>query len=248
MTDLPRLQTTLYGQKGPRGRYPLDSPPPADHVSFDLALVGVRYGRVRIIRPERRYTKGWAHVYVATECVDCGASQWTYLANLTTGKSKGCQACSRPRRAPLWLMKRVTAMKQRCTNPNDKGYKNYGERGVLFKFDSVLAGALWIQSHLGLDQSREIDRINNDGHYEPGNLKYSTRSEQSRNTRQSVVTVTDAAWVSKSPYAAHTTNRLLRAGHSVHGILQMAFRAVSEKRKGWRRIQQRLRELGYTIS
>ncbi|KKN27389.1 hypothetical protein LCGC14_0865170 [marine sediment metagenome] len=72
-------------------------------------------------------------------------------------------------------------MKQRCTNPNAINYHNYGGRGikVLYKdFGEFLAD---VGPKPGPEYS--IDRIDNDGHYEPGNCKWSTRSEQMKNRR-----------------------------------------------------------------
>ncbi|PNS42475.1 hypothetical protein BFS05_06670, partial [Gardnerella vaginalis] len=48
------------------------------------------------------------------------------LNSLKSGKSKGCQACSQPKQIPIWLEKRLSAAKQRCINPRDPNYKNYG--------------------------------------------------------------------------------------------------------------------------
>jgi hypothetical protein len=79
-------------------------------------------------------------------------------------------------------------MKQRCTNPKDKGYKNYGGRGVEFRFASPLEAGLWIQANLGLDKEKSLDRIDNNGHYEPGNLRWATNQKQSSNKRVTTAT------------------------------------------------------------
>lgn len=79
-------------------------------------------------------------------------------------------------------------MKQRCGNPKNSAYKNYGARGI-----SVCDA--WINSfvkfyehvskleHFG-EPGYTLDRINNDGNYEPGNIKWSTRKEQNLNQRR----------------------------------------------------------------
>ena len=71
---------------------------------------------------------------------------------------------------------------QRCTNPKRKDYKNYGGRGikVLYKdFDEFIkdVGERPTPKH-------SIDRIFNDGNYEPGNCKWSTAKEQADNRRK----------------------------------------------------------------
>lgn len=123
MTDLQRPQITSSGSRGKRGRYTLDSPPPAAHVSYAQNIVGTQYGWVKIINPEKRWNEQWSRCYVLTECVSCHNIQWTYLSNLTRGISKGCQNCSqRPKLIPMWLEQRLTAAKGRCENPNDRQY------------------------------------------------------------------------------------------------------------------------------
>lgn len=70
-------------------------------------------------------------------------------------------------------------MKQRCTNPNTRQYRWYGAKGI-----KVLYGSFeQFIKDVGERPSRKhsIDRINNDGHYEPGNCKWSTQKEQCQN-------------------------------------------------------------------
>jgi hypothetical protein len=79
----------------------------------------------------------------------------------------------------------VQCAKQRCTNPNDPGYPNYGGRGIQFKFPSVAVAYDYVLANIGPKPSPDhsIDRVNNDGHYEPGNLRWATRQDQFDNRR-----------------------------------------------------------------
>lgn len=80
-----------------------------------------------------------------------------------------------------------TDMKQRCFNPNDPYYKDYGGRGI-----SVCQE--WADSfesfyeHIGQRPSKRhtIERLNGSGNYEPGNVKWATWEEQANNRRNSV--------------------------------------------------------------
>jgi len=68
----------------------------------------------------------------------------------------------------------------RCRNPRDKAWKYYGGRGIEFRFTSFVQ----FIAELGpRPEGTTLDRKDNDGHYEPGNVKWSTRSEQRLNSR-----------------------------------------------------------------
>lgn len=249
MTDSRQQPTTSFGSKGHVGRYSLETPPPAEHVCYNQEQVGKRYGWVEIISAERRYMKGWSQVYVAVQCTGCGRTGWAYLSNLSRGISKGCQACSQPKQVPSWLDRRLTAAKQRCENPEDPGYKNYGARGVEFRFPSVTAAGLYVMEHMGLMREFELDRIDNNGHYAPGNLRWATRSMQNRNSRRGKLTAEDELWArTQSPYSRFTTSRLMRQGLTRQEVIASAWEAVEMGRKNWFGILTRLEELGYTTS
>lgn len=210
-------------------------------------LVGERFGWVTIIDPAVRWRPqidkkghkgGWREVRV--RCNGCGTEKWICLHNLQAGKTKGCQSCSQPRRVPKWLERRLSAAQSRCQCPTDKGYKNYGARGIEFQFPSATAAALWVMENLGLHKGLEIDRIDNDGHYAPGNLKYSTKSEQMRNQRRTKIRK-PPEW--ESPYSTWTTNKLLRQGYSREEIIGLAWLAVEERRKNWHGILAKLESM-----
>jgi hypothetical protein len=76
-------------------------------------------------------------------------------------------------------------MIQRCTNPNEAGYKNYGGRGIRV-CDAWLSSFEAFYAHVGpkLSPKLSLDRIDNDGNYEPGNVRWATRSEQRMNRRR----------------------------------------------------------------
>lgn len=71
---------------------------------------------------------------------------------------------------------------QRCTDPNVRNWKDYGGRGIRFRFKSFDE----FFTALGKKPSPKLslDRINNDGHYESGNVRWATRREQVNNQRR----------------------------------------------------------------
>jgi hypothetical protein len=239
MMDLPQLPTTSSSRR--KGNCSSATPPPAAHVSFNQAQVGLRYGRVKIISAERRYAAGWRHPYVETRCAGCGSNAWISLHSLARGVSKGCQQCSRPRQIPRWLDRILTDAKRRCTTKTHKDWLNYGGRGIEFRFPSVLEAGLWVLANLGERPSPrlELDRINNNGHYAPGNLRWATRRQGACNTRRCVLGEWDYH-VDEWPYAFFTVRRLKLEGLTRAEILERAALAVEEKRKNWRTIAARL--------
>lgn len=88
----------------------------------------------------------------------------------------------------LWRVERTTlrSAKQRCLNPASANYPAYGGRGITVceewqkSFDAFL-------EHVGPKPRPDmsLDRINNDGHYEPDNVRWATDKEQQNNRRNS---------------------------------------------------------------
>jgi hypothetical protein len=81
----------------------------------------------------------------------------------------------------------VDAAKQRCTNPKNPMYKHYGARGIKCNITYVeLLAAIGRRpsSYVSSGRSRySLDRINNNGHYEVGNVRWATYEQQMANRR-----------------------------------------------------------------
>ena len=156
---------------------------------------GMRFGRLTIIEEVEPYISpgGQSKRKVKVRC-DCGNVVESMLPQLVTGKTKSCgclvaDTMSRNMtthglsRHPLFRV--WDAMKQRCTNPNDNNFKNYGGRGIgvceawLDDFETFYK---WATSH-GWEKGLVIDKIDNDKGYAPGNCRFVDRGLSGRNKR-----------------------------------------------------------------
>ncbi len=185
--DLPQLQITPSRQRRAGAR--LGTVPTNRRPSEQPELVGQRFGSVMIISPQVIWLgqRDRRFMHVLCECVGCGYRSIISLTNLKGGRTKGCRPCNQPQRFPRWLYARANAMRQRCRNPKDRRYKDYGGRGIEFRFDSVTTCALWIKENLGVPENAEflhLDRKDNNGHYEPGNIRWATVALNQNNQRR----------------------------------------------------------------
>jgi hypothetical protein len=99
-----------------------------------------------------------------------------------------------------------SAMKDRCLNPRCRFFDRYGGRGIKVHeswVNDAAAFLTYVFEHLGARPStrHSLDRIDNAGHYEPGNIRWASYEEQNRNRRSSKLDANDVGlirhWLAK---------------------------------------------------
>ena len=108
--------------------------------------------------------------------------------DLINGSSKGCRKCTNitHNMTETRLHRTWSDMKTRCYNSKNEYFKDYGGRGIIicdeWKNDFI-SFYEWATRN-GYKNDLTIDRVNNDGNYEPNNCKWSTMKEQNNNQRR----------------------------------------------------------------
>lgn len=80
--------------------------------------------------------------------------------------------------------KAYVSARSRCNSVSSKSYRYYGGRGIQFRFASFLEFLADV-GRKPLDGGYSLDRIDNNGHYESGNVRWATAVEQRNNRRDS---------------------------------------------------------------
>jgi len=156
-----------------------------------LQYIGKTYNRLTVLLFVRNigYSK-----YFLCRCV-CGKELEVRIASLVSGNTKSC-GCLRTESnirktkhggAHDKLYRVWATMKDRCSNNNTKEYKHYGGKGVCVceTWKDYECFRSWALEN-GYNDGLSIDRINNDGNYEPDNCRWVTYREQSRNTSRNI--------------------------------------------------------------
>jgi hypothetical protein len=155
-----------------------------------IDISGQTFGRLAVIERRDNYRGGTSWL---CRC-ECGTEKVTTSVSLRKGRTRSCGCLARETRGALSYRhgkhhlpeyKVWGSMVQRCTNPRNDAYHNYGGRGIGVcarwrdSFD-----AFYEDMGPRPSTKHSIERRKNDRGYEPDNCEWATKQQQSRNTRQ----------------------------------------------------------------
>jgi len=197
--------------------------------------------------------------------------------NLNRGSTKSCGCLHAEIASKVHASHKMTgsgeyrtwmSMKNRCLNSNGIGYINYGGRGIkvcdrwVNSFESFF-------SDMGVrPKGSSIERINNNGNYEPSNCRWATAKEQANNKRSNHtitingVTKTMQAWADECGLHWSVIKSRISSGLSGYDLIKpsekyktLTFRGITDTYKGWSNrtgiksetISQRIKRNKWTI-
>lgn len=159
--------------------------------------IGDRFGYLIVLS---KYSKDkYSHIRYLCKC-ECGNETIVLKSQLTSGKTKSCGCYQRKRAAEAQFKHGMCHTKiyyvwkemlQRCNNQNNLSFINYGDRGIEVcdkwkNNDGFINFYNWAMNN-GYRDGLEIDRINNDGNYNPDNCRWASRFIQANNKRNNIV-------------------------------------------------------------
>lgn len=193
-----------------------------------INLIGLRFGRLLVQEFAPSSTGRAAFLCIC----DCGQTKVTPSTYLRTGTVRSCGCLRREAASEIGmqrkkdsparksaLYKRWSSMKQRCGNPKNPHYKNYGARGIFVceawanSFDAFLADMGRPPSPL-----HTLERIDNSLGYSPENCRWALRDVQLRNQRRTILltcngeTLCGKDWAKKAGVPYQLLTKTFRRG------------------------------------
>jgi hypothetical protein len=151
-----------------------------------IDLTGQRFGRLTVIDRAPKQSQLASRSARWNCSCECGNAHVTDATSLRSGNTQSCGCWNRDSHTkhglPRYFRNAYDQAKRRCSDLSHKAYKNYGGRGIKFNFTSLEQFAAVLGERPSPKHS--LDRIDNDGHYEPENVKWSTWHEQILNQRK----------------------------------------------------------------
>jgi hypothetical protein len=213
-------------------------------------ISGARFGSLTVtgIAGKRVYTNGMS-IYFTCKC-DCGEEIVAQRSNILAGKSScGCNKIKRktaPRGSSSHhLFKTWSHMIDRCTNPSNKSFRDYGGRGISVceRWTFGEGGATGFECFIHDIGPRPapglmLERLDNSNNYTPDNCAWIDRKGQNSNKRSNIIVeigaqrLTVAEWARRRGISEFTIYRRIGAGWDpVRAIKEPLKRRATRRRK-----------------
>lgn len=159
-----------------------------------IDIAGRKFGRLVVVSYYGGPRQSWI-----CRC-DCGTDTIVRGDSLKSGRTQSCGCLSAQSTTDRQTTHKMTKTpeyvawqnaKDRCSNPNSKMWPRYGGRGIAMCTEWVADFSAFL-SYIGRRPSSKysLDRYpNNDGNYEPGNVRWATENQQKRNTSNNRVII-----------------------------------------------------------
>lgn len=187
-----------------------------------IVRLGDRFGMWTVIEGGRGYC--------LCRC-DCGTTKKVRVSHLIYAESQKCKGCVRRTHGATVGHKPTSeyaiwaSMIARCHNKSNDAYERYGGRGISVCDRWRNSFALFLEDMGPRPADKQIERVNNDGNYEPGNCRWATSKEQNRNRRDNRLltyneqTMCVAAWAERLGIKRSIIKDRLRRGWLVERAL-----------------------------
>lgn len=176
----------------------------ANQIYPDEYFLNNKFGRLTVIgiaQPIKTKKYGKFQCTKRFNCIcDCGNKTTVYARSLVNSNSNSCGCLrsevmsskgvhwdTRKHSKYYWIYTTWNAMMARCNNIKCNKYIHYGGRGIKVyeEWHNYLNFKEWILNNIGIrPKNHSLDRINNDGNYEPNNVRWATIIEQANNRRK----------------------------------------------------------------
>lgn len=192
-----------------------------------IPMEGTTWGKLTVLRREGKTFDGKATWVCACQC---GNQVVLSGKNIRNGNNKSC-GCLKAETMLSIRQDRVThghagkkkspqyqswgCMIARCTNQNNTGYADYGGRGIKV-CDRWLSFENFLEDMGDRPEGTSLDRIDNNGNYEPGNCRWVSSEIQARNHRRNInltfngITRTLVDWAKEIGISAPALKRRLK--------------------------------------
>ena len=194
-------------------------------------MIGKKYGILTIISEVEKRNKN-NHILYNVRC-DCGKEKQVLGSSLRSGSSRSCNKCYLLTGTHgMWKSKEFSiwsSMKDRCYNPNNPRYKNYGGRGIII-CDRWINSFKNFYLDMGNSNGLSIDRIDVNKNYEASNCRWANAKTQARNRTNnrkftySNETLCMSEWCEKLNMPISTFNNRLIRGWDINKIIETPVR------------------------